>query len=162
MTISNSMKMEEKEKLLVTSNFCFSHNVFKSCNADTYKPGLVWDRINAHIRTFMSLHLIAIDNRFFKKKKLYLRFLEYLPLNASALYESKKAKFNVQGVKLAFISNFACPSTFKRAEPHSVDCSIQDLTAGGCWFDPWLSQYSFQGLMIVIVTGFLSHHCPFF
>ena len=30
------------------------------------------------------------------------------------------------------------------------------LRTGGCWFDPRLSQYSFQGLMIVIATGFIS------
>ena len=34
-----------------------------------------------------------------------------------------------------------------------------DLSTGGHWFDPWVSQYSFRGLMIVIaiviVTGFI-------
>ena len=38
---------------------------------------------------------------------------------------------------------------------HSSVGSVADLRRGGCWFDPWLSQYSFQGLMIVIVTGFI-------
>ena len=33
--------------------------------------------------------------------------------------------------------------------------SIQDLKTGDCWFDPWLSQYSFQGLMIVSATGLI-------
>ena len=37
----------EKEKLLVTSNFSFYHNVFKTCTADTYEPGLVWERVNS-------------------------------------------------------------------------------------------------------------------
>ena len=37
----------EKEKLLVTSNFSFSHSVFKRrCTADTGKTGLVWERFN--------------------------------------------------------------------------------------------------------------------
>ena len=36
----------------------------------------------------------------------------------------------------------------------SVD-SVVDLRTGGRWFDTWLGQYSFQGLMIVIVTGFI-------
>ena len=37
----------EKEKLLVTSNFFYSHSVFqKTCTADTSKPGLVWERAN--------------------------------------------------------------------------------------------------------------------
>ena len=30
-----------------------------------------------------------------------------------------------------------------------------DLRTGGCWFDPWLCQYSFRGLTIVIATGFI-------
>ena len=41
------------------------------------------------------------------------------------------------------------------AEPHSSFGSTVDLRTGGCWFDPWLVQYSFQGLMIVIATGFI-------
>ena len=45
------------------------------------------------------------------------------------------------------------------AEPHSSVGSFADLRTGGHWFDPrfnsWLGQYSFQGLMIVIATGFI-------
>ena len=33
--------------------------------------------------------------------------------------------------------------------------SVVDLRTGQ-WFDPRLGQYSFQGLMIVIMTGFIS------
>ena len=36
---------------------------------------------------------------------------------------------------------------------HSSGGSIADLKTGGCWFDPRLGQYSFQGLIIVIATG---------
>ena len=31
----------DKEKLLLTSNFSFSHSIFKACTSDTLKPGLV-------------------------------------------------------------------------------------------------------------------------
>ena len=41
------------------------------------------------------------------------------------------------------------------AEPHSSFSSVTDLRTGGRWFDPWLGQYSFRGLMIVIATGFI-------
>ena len=41
------------------------------------------------------------------------------------------------------------------AQPHSSVGSIPYLRIGGCWFDPWLGQYSFRGLMIVIATGFI-------
>ena len=41
------------------------------------------------------------------------------------------------------------------AEPHSSVGSIVDLRTGSCWFDPLLGQYSFQGLMIVIGTGYI-------
>ena len=44
----------------------------------------------------------------------------------------------------------------KSAEPHSSVGSNADLRRGGGWFDPLLGQYSFQGLMIVIATGFIS------
>ena len=46
-------------------------------------------------------------------------------------------------------------SCYAHAEPHSSVSSITDLHTGGRWFDPWLSQYSFQVLMIVIATGFI-------
>ena len=32
---------------------------------------------------------------------------------------------------------------------------VADLRPGGCWFDPWLGQYSFRGWMIVIATRFI-------
>ena len=31
------------------------------------------------------------------------------------------------------------------AEPHSSVGSVVDLRTGGCWFHPWLGQYSFRG-----------------
>ena len=34
-------------------------------------------------------------------------------------------------------------------------CIGRHLRTGSCWFDPQLSQYFFQGLMIIIVTGFI-------
>ena len=42
-----------------------------------------------------------------------------------------------------------------RAEPHSSVSGVADLRPGGCCFDPWLGQYFFRGLMIVIATGFI-------
>ena len=48
----------------------------------------------------------------------------------------------------------AQPSSFS-AKPHSSVSSIADLKTGGCWFDPRLGQYSMQGFMIVIATGFI-------
>ena len=37
------------------------------------------------------------------------------------------------------------------------------IRTGGRWFDPQLGQYSFQGLMIVIATGFIPlKRCPLF
>ena len=47
------------------------------------------------------------------------------------------------------------------AESHSSVSSIADLRAGGCWFDPRLGQYSFQGFMIV-TESFLCHRCQMF
>ena len=35
--------------------------------------------------------------------------------------------------------------------------SVTDLRLGGSLFEPRLSQYSFQGLIIVIATGFIPH-----
>ena len=42
--------------------------------------------------------------------------------------------------------------TIEFAEPHNSVGSVADLRTGCCRFDPQLSQYSFRGLMIVIVT----------
>ena len=41
------------------------------------------------------------------------------------------------------------------AKHHRSVGRVADLRAGGLWFDPRLGQYSFQGLMIVIATGFI-------
>ena len=41
----------EKEKLLIGSNFSFTHSVFKKLVLHTEKPGLVWERVNYVIRT---------------------------------------------------------------------------------------------------------------
>ena len=40
-------------------------------------------------------------------------------------------------------------------EPYCSVVSVADLRTEGRWFDPWLGQYSFRGLMIVIATGFI-------
>ena len=49
-------------------------------------------------------------------------------------------------------------------EPHPKTAACQSCAAqlvtyrtrtGGCWFDPWFSQYSFWGLMVVIATGII-------
>ena len=42
-----------------------------------------------------------------------------------------------------------------QVEPHSSVGSCVDLRTGGRWFDPRLRQCFLQGLMIVIVTGFI-------
>ena len=39
-----SKTLWEKEKLLVTSNFCFSHNVFKSCLLLMRKNEYLWSK----------------------------------------------------------------------------------------------------------------------
>ena len=49
-----------------------------------------------------------------------------------------------------------------QAEPHSSVGSVANLIIGGHLFDPLLGQYSFQRMMIVIVTGFIPFtavHC---
>ena len=38
---------------------------------------------------------------------------------------------------------------------HKTLGSVQDLRTGSRWFNPRLGQYSFRGLMIVVVTGFI-------
>ena len=39
--------------------------------------------------------------------------------------------------------------------PHSSVGSVQDLRTGGRLSDPWLGQYSFREIMIVIAAGFI-------
>ena len=41
-----------------------------------------------------------------------------------------------------------------KLRPLTSVTSMQDLRTGGCWFDLYASQYSFQGMMIAIQTGF--------
>ena len=55
------------------SNFSFSHSVFKTCTADTLKPGLVWERIKGGYLDFS--HLTELKNIYiteiYIKKKQY-------------------------------------------------------------------------------------------
>ena len=56
--------------------------------------------------------------------------------------------------------NHLCQAVFTRvlkqdAKPHCSVSSIAALRTRGRCFDPRLGQYSFRGLMIVIVTGFI-------
>ena len=51
----------EKEKLLVTSDFSFSHSVFKRLVPQTHKkPGLVWERVKRFSKLNPLLHKILI------------------------------------------------------------------------------------------------------
>ena len=70
------------------------------------------------------------------------------------LQTSKNKGFFVKGLK--FISNLkpAFLGPFRPSKSPTVG-SIPDLRIGGPWFNHRLSQYSFQGLTIVIVTGFI-------
>ena len=54
------------------------------------------------------------------------------------------------------ISFYACS-----AESHSSVASVVDLRTGGCWFDSWLGQSSFRGLMIVRIHFSLRAVCCF-
>ena len=65
--------------------------------------------------------------------------------------------------KTCYQQFFLFPQCFARllslvyeVEPHSSVRSIQDFSAEGCWFDPYVKQYSFKELTIVIATGFNS------
>ena len=51
------------------------------------------------------------------------------------------------------VSKSQLSALFLYVEPHSSFDSAQDLRKGGRWFNPWLSQYSCQGL--IIATGFI-------
>ena len=57
-------------------------------------------------------------------------------------------------IEICFIPMLFPRLQFERAELSSV-ASGADLRTGGPWFDPRLGQYSFQGLMIFIATGFI-------
>ena len=48
-----------------------------------------------------------------------------------------------------------------RAEAHSSVSSKGDLRTRGCWFDPWLVQYSFQGLIHFFLTSVHSFYNDF-
>ena len=54
----------EKEELLVTSNFSFSHSVFKRLVQQTRKKtGLVWERMNAFFVCFIITTFIRLTLR---------------------------------------------------------------------------------------------------
>ena len=66
-----------------------------------------------------------------------------LLVNLELQFSKKKSGW----VERAQSSQIQCCFSFVKAEPHSSVGSIADLRTGGRWFDPRLSQYSFQGCM---------------
>ena len=78
-TISNLMKVTEsspngkktlweKEKLIVRSNFSFFQCFQKTYIADTYKPGLVWERINAFAKKYQPMLAWAVCAGWYGRK----------------------------------------------------------------------------------------------
>ena len=105
-----------KGEIACTSNFSFSHNVFKRLPSQTFhKLSLCGNGLKSF---FLNNHMFELS----------LSVMEPYPPNSPP------------------------PTLYS-----SVSC-IQDLRTGGR-FDPWHSQYSFRGSMIIIATGFnsLSH-----
>ena len=54
----------EEEKLLVSSTLSFFYCVFKTYNADTYKPGFLWERINSLPKDRIFNSSIWLSHRF--------------------------------------------------------------------------------------------------
>ena len=115
-----------------------------------------------------------------------LLFIDHSPLknDISDIFVSGtifRSTFNLQRNSMAIICESAsiCTATeysssiikgrpqysvsisFSGPSPHSSVCHVQDLRIGDRWFDPRLRQYSFQGLVIVIATGFIPLHTLF-
>ena len=82
---------------------------------------------------------------------LFPCFLPFLENKMSHLYLLSANALNLNWSTIFHLVR--CP--FMKAEPHSSVGSIVYLRTEGCQFDPQLSQYSFGGLIIVIVTGFI-------
>ena len=77
----------------------------------------------------------------------YLSFILYFLPEKHGVQQSNTDSFTAhQNVRLVQI---------RRAEPQSSVDRAQDSIIGGRWFKPWHGQYSFQGLMTVIATGFI-------
>ena len=64
----------EKEKLLITSNISFSQCFEKACTADTWKPGLTWERVNPfpHNDTFWRPRETSLLKTLLEKEKLLI------------------------------------------------------------------------------------------
>ena len=71
------------------------------------------------------------------------QYIDFVIANALNLDKSKMREKTVGSLNFHF------------AEPHSSFGRVVDLRTGGRFFDPRLCQYSFRGLMIVIVTGII-------
>ena len=85
-----------------------------------------------------------------------LKNLQKIFCSESANLISSKFHLNLPWVNLYQIpSNNFDPLKKTQTEPHRSVGSFADLRTGGSWFDPWPSQYSFRGLMIVITIGFI-------
>ena len=115
--------------MLVTSIFTFSHNT-----SQTFPPEQL-KKIDCLIR-YNSLDFCGYYKILYWHRKLY--------------------KNNDTTIHVRTSERTAFPTILLKAiMPHSPVGSMQDLRTGGPWFNPRLSQYSFQGLMIVIATGFV-------
>ena len=93
-----------------------------------------------------AIHTIKGDN----SKRLFLElcpFFDFYPLSSTP----RRALAHAYGALDFF---FKLKRHFNSAEPHSSVGSVYAWRTGGRF--PRLGQYSFRGLMIVIVTGFIS------
>ena len=162
----------EKEKLLVTSNFSFSH-VFKSClllmrqNEYPCSKGLNYSFACSPLKQGIQLILKILIPDVGSQSQLSLIhfvFQRQEPTGADnseiiksdSLKKPKKGRLVQDGnnrvrlrLTIAVISLICNP-----AKPHSLVSSVQYLRTGH-WLDPGLGQYSFLGLMIVIARGFI-------
>ena len=80
----------EPERTLVMCNFSFSHCVFKTCTADTLKPGFVWKRVNPDDKILSLLQLLQTTLR----KLFYTILFKPLQLNLT-LFQTYSGLFCV-------------------------------------------------------------------
>ena len=137
---------------------CCCHGKFWHLTLCQTSTGFYMSSVQVFWKHWEKEKLLVTSNFSFSDSVFYLfgelsAFFIKFEIVSFSLEESKICHLGKGWLCISFIAE---DMQFKLvcAKPHSSFGNIQDLRTGSGWFNPWLGQYSFRGLMIVIVTGF--------
>ena len=129
--------------------FCFFLQTPWSLDRSNYKFFMLGKK-NVH-----TILLTLFFQHLRRSLSIYSLKIIFLLTSLLACWDTIQVWDNFTSTSLCYIEFFHKLLYCVWAKPYSLVGGVADLSTGVRWFDPWLGQYFFQGLMFVIVTGFI-------